>query len=313
MKTVFARTLPDRVQAVTLVCATALTLWGATSHAAPPPPTPVLGLSQGETAPTPVCVDTGHARITRLCATVVLRYKIDALLDVPLSNFGLTWSPSSWTFRQLDGSQRTVPHDKLPAPLAQILAGSTLQLKGHALVDFSANVPLQFMPFQTNMAPARDRLGWTAAQRTPQERWLFTPGKCGDGPIQSLDASKAMALYKLGVKSLSVDPRKGAGTCKAQLPVVPLDMAAKTLDKLCWAESNRAASGPLSSLCLPPTAAGLPTRQPEHELLKQRWANELDEGVPSNMTRPSLALLDAATPASNQRTAAATAPSLASN
>ena len=281
-----------------LACTAALTLCSITAHAA----TPVPGLSQGETAQTPICVDTGHARITRLCANVVLRYKIDALVDVPLSNFGLTWSPTSWTFSQIDGSQRTIAHDKLPTPLAQILAGSTLQLKGHALVDFSANAPLQFMQYQTNMAPARDRLGWTAAQRTPQERWLFTPGKCGDGPIQSTEASKAMALYKLGVKSLSVDPRKGASTCKAQLPIVPLDMAAKTLDKLCWAESNRAAPGATSGLCLAPTAAGLPTRPADSDVLRQRWATELDQDVPSELARPSLSLLDT-TPA----------PTLASN
>lgn len=259
------------------------------AHALTPPP----GLSQGETAPAPICVDTGHARVTRLCANVVLRYKIDALVDVPLSNFGLTWTPTSWTFSQLDGSQRTVAQDKLPAPLAQILAGTTLQLKGHALVDFSANAPLQYMAYQTNLASPRDRLGWTAAQRTPQERWLFTPGKCGEGPIQSTEASKAMALYKLGVKSLSVDPRKGAAACKAQLATVPLDMAAKTLDKLCSAESSRATPGPTSGLCLAPTAAGLPNRTLEQDLIRQRWATELDDGIPSVLARPSLALLDA--------------------
>lgn len=291
---------PTRTPFASFALAASLALVASAANALPPP-----GLSQGETAPAAICVDTGHARITRMCATVVLRYKIDALVDVPLSNFGITWSPASWTFSQLDGSQRTVPQDKLPAPLAHVLAGTTLQLKGHALVDFSANTPLQFMAYQTNIAPARDRMGWTAAQRTPQERWLFNPSKCGEGPIQSMEPDKAMALYKLGVKSLSVDPKKGATACKANVPFAQLDVAAKALDKLCLAESTRPTPSPTagssSGLCLAPTAAGLPTRNLEQDLLRQRWAAQLDDGIAPQLARPSLALLD--TPSADTTTA----------
>lgn len=267
-----------------------LTLWAATCALSG---AMAAGISQGETPLTTLCLDTGNARITRLCANVSLRYKIDALMDVPLSTYGLTWAPTSWTFSQLDGSSKTVPHDRLPTPVAKALSAVTLQIKGTALVDFSANTPLQFLQYQTNAAAMNNKVAWTGASRAPMDKWLFTPGQCPDARLQSLDPAKAMALYKLGVKSLSIDPRSSASVCKTGTVVSQLDGAARMLDLVCHQETTRPGTRPhATGLCLPPTQAGIPTPSTDTNLNQAKWAAMLDEGVPPHITRPTAALLD---------------------
>lgn len=251
-------------------------------------------LSQGATHPTTLCLDTGHSRITRLCANVVVRYKIDALMDVPLPTFGLTWTPVSWTFNELGGA-RTLAQNKLPPALARALAAATLQLKGTALVDFSADAPLQYLQYQTNAAAAHDASGWTGVIHFPMDRWLFTPGQCGEGTHQAMETSQAMALYKLGVKSLSIDPRSNASLCKLGTAVSNLDQAANLIDRLCQAETGRRPSATTASgLCLPPTAAGPTTATMPDDAARQRWGALLDDGVPSVTPRPTLSMLDTA-------------------
>lgn len=258
-------------------------------------------VSQGETAPTALCVDTGQVRIPRLCATVVLRYKIDALMDVPLSAYGLNWSPSSWTFTLPDGSTKALPPDRLPTPLAKALSAATLQLKGTALVDFSAHEPLQYLQYQTNATPTQNKTSWTGASRSPMDKWLFTPGHCQDGPHHPMDPVKAMALYQLGVKSLSIDPRTSASLCKTGTVVSQLDTAIHTLERLCQAEASHPATPP-SGLCraqpladardaTATRAAALSAQQTQ----QARWAALLDEGVPVQSARPTMALLDTLT------------------
>lgn len=267
-----------------------LTLWAATCALSG---AMAAGISQGETPLTTLCLDTGNARITRLCAKVSLRYKIDALMDVPLSTYGLTWAPTSWTFSQLDGSSKTVPHDRLPTPVAKALSAVTLQIKGTALVDFSANTPLQFLQYQTNAAAMNNKVAWTGASRAPMDKWLFTPGQCPDARLQSLDPAKAMALYKLGVKSLSIDPRSSASVCKTGTVVSQLDGAARMLDLVCHQETTRPGTRPhATGLCLPPTQAGIPTPSTDTNLNQAKWTAMLDEGVPPHITRPTAALLD---------------------
>lgn len=267
-----------------------LTLWAATCALSG---AMAAGISQGETPLTTLCLDTGNARITRLCAKVSLRYKIDALMDVPLSTYGLTWAPTSWTFSQLDGSSKTVLHDRLPTPVAKALSAVTLQIKGTALVDFSANTPLQFLQYQTNAAAMNNKVAWTGASRAPMDKWLFTPGQCPDARLQSLDPAKAMALYKLGVKSLSIDPRSSASVCKTGTVVSQLDGAARMLDLVCHQETTRPGTRPhATGLCLPPTQAGIPTPSTDTNLNQAKWAAMLDEGVPPHITRPTAALLD---------------------
>jgi hypothetical protein len=267
-----------------------LTLWAATCALSG---AMAAGISQGETPLTTLCLDTGNARITRLCAKVSLRYKIDALMDVPLSTYGLTWAPTSWTFSQLDGSSKTVPHDRLPTPVGKALSAVTLQIKGTALVDFSANTPLQFLQYQTNAAAMNNKVAWTGASRAPMDKWLFTPGQCPDARLQSLDPAKAMALYKLGVKSLSIDPRSSASVCKTGTVVSQLDGAARMLDLVCHQETTRPGTRPhATGLCLPPTQAGIPTPSTDTNLNQAKWAAMLDEGVPPHITRPTAALLD---------------------
>lgn len=253
-------------------------------------------VSQGETPSTPLCVDTGHARITRLCANVVLRYKIDALMDVPLSSYGLIWTPTSWTLSQPDGSSKPWTPDRLPAPVAKALSAVTLQLRGTALADFSANAPLQFLQYQTQAVTTQNKTAWTGAGRVPMDKWLFSPGQCPDSPHQTLDPLKAMALYKLGVKSLSIDPRASASLCKAGTLVGQLDGAVRALDHYCQVENSRAAAPSVTaaSLCLAPTAAGIPDKTAEAHTTLIRWAALLDEGAPSQTSRPTMALLDAA-------------------
>lgn len=266
-----------------------LTLWAATCALSG---AMAAGISQGETPSATLCLDTGNARITRLCANASLRYKIDALMDVPLSSYGLTWTPSSWTFSQLDGGSKTVPHDRLPPALAKALSAVTLQLKGTALVDFSANAPLQYLQYQTNAAAMNNKAAWTGASRAPMDKWLFTPGGCPDTHFQTLDPAKAMALYKLGVKSLSIDPRASASVCKTGTVVSQLDTAARVLDHVCQQETSRPNAGHPSGLCLAPPQAGIPTPSAETNLTQAKWAALLDEGVPPQSSRPSMALLD---------------------
>lgn len=262
-----------------------LTLWtltGAVSAACAAP------VSQGETAPTALCVDTGQARIPRLCANVVVRYKIDALMDVPLAAYGLSWAPTSWTFMLPDGTSKTLPPDRLPAALAKALSIATLQLKGTAQVDFSAHEPLQYLQYQTNTTTAHNKNGWTGASRSPMDKWLFMPGHCQDGPHQPMDPVKAMALYQLGVKSLSIDPRTNASLCKVGTVVSQLDGAIRALDRQCQAEAGHP-SATASGLCHPQ-----PVEQARDGSSAQqtRWAALLDEGVPVQSPRPTMALLD---------------------
>lgn len=267
-----------------------LTLWAATCALSG---AMAAGISQGETPLTTLCLDTGNARITRLCANVSLRYKIDALMDVPLSTYGLTWAPTSWTFSQLDGSSKTVPHDRLPAPVAKALSAVTVQIKGTALVDFSANTPLQFLQYQTNAAAMNNKVAWTGASRAPMDKWLFTPGQCPDNHFQNMDPAKAMALYKLGVKSLSIDPRSSATICKTGTVVSQLDGAARMLDLVCHQETSRTGAHPhASGLCMPPTSAGMPAPSTEASLTQAKWAAMLDDGVTPQLNRPTMALLD---------------------
>ena len=266
-----------------------LTFWAATCALGG---AMAAGISQGETPTTNLCLDTGNARITRMCANASLRYKIDALMDVPLSTYGLTWSPSSWTFSQLDGSSKTIVHERLPAALAKALSAVTLQIKGTALVDFSANTPLQYLQYQTNAAAMNNKAAWTGASRAPMDKWLFTPGGCPDNHFQTLDPAKAMALYKLGVKSLSIDPRASASICKAGTVVTQLDTAVRMLDHVCQIESSRPHGANPTGLCLPPTQAGIPSPSAEANLSQAKWAAMLDDGVPPQSKRPTMALLD---------------------
>ncbi|MGE5452701.1 MAG: hypothetical protein ACM3VZ_12780 [Acidobacteriota bacterium] len=253
-------------------------------------------ISQGETPSTALCLDTGHPRITRLCANVVLRYKIDALMDVPLSSYGLNWSPTSWTVTLPDGSSKAWPTERLPAPVAKALSAVTLQLRGTALADFSANAPLQFLQYQTQAVTSHNKTAWTGASRAPMDKWLFSPGQCPDSPHQTLDPLKAMALYKLGVKSLSLDPRASASLCKVGTQVSQLDGAVRALDRYCQLENSRTGvpSAAAASLCLAPTAAGAPDKAAEANTTLARWAALLDEDQPSQTPRPTMGLLDAA-------------------
>lgn len=261
----------------TLGCALSCALSGAWAAA----------ISQGETPSTPLCVDTGHARITRLCANVILRYKIDALMDVPLSNYGLTWTPISWTINQPNGSSKALPADRLPLAVTKALALVTMQLKGTALVDFSANAPLQFLQYQTNAVAMQNKVAWTGAARSPMGKWLFAPGQCQDGQHQIMDPAKAMALYKLGVKSLSIDPRTSASVCKTGTTVSQLDAAVRALDRYCQNEASA-----LPGLCPATPQADVATKGPETTATLTRWASLLDDGIPAQLSRPSMTLLD---------------------
>ena len=270
-----------------------LTLWAATCALSG---AWAAAVSQGETPSTPLCVDTGQARIPRLCANVVLRYKIDALMDVPLSSYGLSWTPTSWTVTLPDGSAKPLTPDRLPASVAKALSTVTLQLRGTALADFSANSPLQFLQYQTQAVTSQNRTAWTGAARAPMDKWLFSPGQCPDGPHQTLDPLKAMALYKLGVKSLSIDPRASASLCKTGTLVSQLDGAVRALERYCQIENGRPGVPSMAaiSLCLAPTAAGIPDQTAEAHTTLIRWAALLDDGAPPQITRPTMALLDAA-------------------
>lgn len=274
---------------------TTLTLWAASCALSG---AWAAAVSQGETPSTPLCVDTGHARITRLCANVVLRYKIDALMDVPLSSYGLSWAPTSWTLSLPDGSNKTLTPDHLPAPVAKALSTVTLQLRGTALADFSANAPLQFLQYQTQAVTTQNKTAWTGASRSPMDKWLFTPGQCPDSPHQTLDPLKAMALYKLGIKSLSIDPRASASLCKTGTLVSQLEGAVHALDRFCQIENSRPGAPSMAglSLCLPPTAAGIPDKAAEASTTLIRWAALLDDGAPPQSARPTMALLDTPTP-----------------
>ena len=241
--------------------------------------------SHGQTAATSLCIDTANPRITRLCANVVLRYKIDALFDVPMSTYGLTWVPINWSITQPDGSIKAVAHDHLPPSIARALSAVTMQLKGTAMVDFSASSPLQFLQYQTNNANMQDKTSWAGASRAPVDKWLFSPGQCQDGNRQVMDPTKAMALYKLGVKSLSIDPRSSASVCKTGTTVSNLDAAVKALDRFCHTDpvsvTGLCGSRDMAAAAPPPTPSPI-----------ERWATMLDDGIVPVLSRPIVSLLD---------------------